>query len=115
MKTALMISFLLILPKIVMAQDNSALTTVNAVTKNVCSCLEWPYEAMSDATTEVRQAQINGNFSQIQSVQNKLLTIIESAQSCIAAVVDKYPTVDQSFVLQEKVLDKLESQCPSPI
>jgi|GEM_PF-4407319 len=115
MKKALLIKLLLILPSIASAQENSALTTVNAVTDNICRCLEWPYTAMSDATEDVRQAQINGNFSKIQAVQNSLLSITQSAESCIIAVMDKYPSIDQSLVLQEKVLEKLEGQCPSPM
>jgi len=73
----LICSVLLLSPLMVMAQapESSPLATVNAASKDVCACLEWPYQAMRDSMGEVREAQVNGNFSQIQSVQNKLLTI----------------------------------------
>ena len=102
-----------LLPMLAMAQ--SPLDTVNAASKDVCSCLEWPYQAMRESMVEVREAQINGDFSQIQNVQNQLLSIIQSAESCVASLTTKYPSIDQSTVLQEKLLEKVESICPSPI
>lgn len=107
------VASLLLWPAWALAQD--PLDTVNAASKDVCSCLKWPYQAMRESMSEVRDAQIKGNFSQIQSVQNRLLTIIQSAESCISSLTAKYPAIDQSTVLQEKVLEKVEGQCPSPL
>ena len=105
------------LPFVAIAQDagQTALNTIDAASKDVCSCLEAPYQVMRESMVEVRAAQLDGDLSQIQQVQNKLLNIVQSAESCIASLTAKYPTIDKSSVLQERVLAQVEGQCPSPI
>lgn len=104
---------LLWLPAFAMAE--TPLETVNAASRDVCNCLQLPYEVMQESMSDVRQAQINGDFSQIQVVQNKLLGIIQNTENCISSLTAKYPIIDQSSILQAKVIEKVDRQCPSPL
>jgi len=88
---------------------------VNAAANDACQCLEEPYRQMTNTIEIIKQAQVSGDMSQLTSSQEEMMAAANAATPCFEALSKKYPEIDKSDVLKDKVMAIAEKQCPRPI
>lgn len=83
--------------------------------KDVCKCLEAPYEQAEKALKLLKQAQATGNTAELMSAQGEMMGTISASTNCFNNLEKKYQIISQSEKLQKEVMALTEKLCPNPI
>lgn len=92
----------------------SAEPDLQAATDEVCKCLEEPYKIAKQSLEKINQAKTSGDFSELMAAQGNMMAVIDASAKCFDALPGKYPQIDKSEELQNKVMQMAEKQCPNP-
>ena len=93
---------------------NAFAVDLDAAADDVCGCLEEPYKLVEQSLQELSKAQASGDFSRLMEVQGNMMGIIDSSTLCFEDLPRKYPEIDKDKTLQDKVMAKVDEQCPNP-
>ncbi len=89
-------------------------TNLTEAANDVCKCLEAPQNQARKAMELINKAQASGNMSQLMAAQGEMMGVIGESSRCFEALSKKYPDIDKSEELQNKVMSMAEKQCPNP-
>lgn len=87
---------------------------LDAAAKDVCKCMDEPNKRAAQAIEMIRQAQASGDMSQITIAQGDMMGVMTAATRCFEALPAKYPEIDKSDELKNRVMELAEQQCPNP-
>ncbi|PSW20112.1 hypothetical protein C9I98_08620 [Photobacterium sanctipauli] len=82
---------------------------------DVCHCLAEPYQHADTVIAALSEAQSSGDLSTVTEAQDKLMSVINSAQLCMEKLQEKYPHINRDQQLQAEVMKLAEEQCPNPL
>lgn len=87
---------------------------IQAAANDVCKCLEEPNKVAARVIKKLKQAQASGNSKQMMTYQGEMMGVMTVATKCFEQLPAKYPEIDKSKPLQDKVMALTEKQCPNP-
>ncbi|HBA35464.1 MAG TPA: hypothetical protein DCZ12_15160 [Gammaproteobacteria bacterium] len=95
-------------------QATAQAADLSAAATDVCQCLEAPYKKVSEALQRLSEAQASGNMADQATAQGEMMAVMGAAERCFNALPAKYPEIDKSKALQDKVMKMVDQQCPNP-
>lgn len=87
---------------------------LDQASNDVCKCLEAPHNQAKKAMELLHQAQASGDMSQLMSAQGEMMGVLSESNRCFEGLAKKYPEIDRSNELQNKVMAMAEQKCPNP-
>ncbi len=91
-----------------------AASDLNQAAGDVCRCLEAPYDQARKAMALLNNARASGDMSRLASAQGDMMAVINASTLCFRGLSKKYPDIDSSDELKEKVMAIADRQCPNP-
>ncbi len=82
----------------------SAAPDLHDAAKDACKCLKEPYDQVKRAIESTNKAKTSGD----------MMKAINASNRCLEALVERYPEIDRSDELKDKVMDLMEELCPNP-
>lgn len=87
---------------------------LNIASDDVCKCLEEPYQQASQAMQNISSAQASGDHSSLIAAQGEMMGVLSASGRCFDVLARKYPEIDKSTELQQKVMSLADKKCPNP-
>ncbi len=81
---------------------------------DICNCYKEPYALVDKSVAAIQQAQASGDYAKMAELQGEMMGIMNAASNCFETLPTKYPNIDASKELQDKVMSKANEQCPNP-
>ncbi len=109
MKKLFFITVLTFLTNLAMASPD-----LEEATNDVCKCLEEPHNKAREAIDIIKNAHTSGDMSQLIAAQGNMKGVISVSTRCFEGLQKKYPEINKSDELKNRVMDMAEKQCPNP-
>ena len=87
---------------------------LNEAAGDVCECLKEPYKQAQKAMELISAAQASGDMSGLVAAQGEMMGVINASNLCFQALPEKYPEINKSKELQNKVMGIVDKNCPNP-
>lgn len=87
---------------------------LQATVDDVCECHKEPYKLVEQALAQLQAAQASGDYSTLIKAQGEMMGAIDAGLNCFESLPEKYPEIDASRELQNRVMAMTEQQCPNP-
>lgn len=87
---------------------------IDAAARDVCRCLEVPYQDVEQAIRAILDAQTSGDRSRVAGAQERMMRSIAESSQCFEQLTRKYPAVDASDDLKRQVMQAADQLCPNP-
>ena len=87
---------------------------LQAATDDVCNCMAEPNRVAQQALELIRHAQASGDTSRLMAAQGEMMGVMTAASRCFEQLPGKYPEINRSDELKNRVMDMANQQCPNP-
>ena len=103
----------LVLPLVLHASLATA-DNLQAAANDICECFKQPYALVEKSLADLQAAQASGDYARLAQAQGEMMGVMNATASCFEAMPAKYPKINQSKELQDKVMAMVDEQCPNP-
>ena len=83
--------------------------------KDVCKCLEGLQNQAMKMMQLADKGRKSGDMSGLMSAEDEMKAVIDESLQCFAKLPRKYPKIDKSDELKNKVMAMAATQCPDPV
>ncbi len=105
--------FSVLIPVLLHASVASA-ADLQAAADDICECFKEPYALVEQALADLQAAQASGDYMKLAEAQGEMMGVMSATASCFEALPARYPEINQSEELKDKVMALVDQQCPNP-
>ena len=99
---------------LVLAVATQAGSNLDQAASDACECMKEPYAKMEEAKVMVMQAMASGDYTKMTAMEGEFAGLQDRVEACFNGLRKKYPDIDQSQALKDKVTAKMQEKCPAP-
>ena len=92
----------------------SVAADLDAAADDICECFKQPYALIEQSIADVQAAQASGDYSKLAQAQGEMMGVMNATASCFEGLPARYPEIDKSNELKNKVMEIVDERCPNP-